>query len=325
MSVSTTGSFQHTQQVSYQAITINNFKPKLAFYGACEQKSIPMNVGNTTQFRTYRLLSANTVPTNGQQEGIPGVPINVQDDVINCRVNQFSDSIVFSDYVVKTDFVDTVAANAKELGFRAGNTVDALTKACFESAAGAGGSLTATNIMVTNGTNFTKGQSSNGLTLLRKNNVPAKADGFYFGILHPSQGHDYFNDPTSGGMTDILKFTDSGHDILKNPYKTATLPVMDSIRWVQTTNVNSGTVGGSVKFNAFIVGLEAVFAVSLGNYDVPEDGTNFKVNVKTNLEPDKFDPEGKVGAFCSYNFAYGCTQRPGATQALVRIQSEASF
>jgi hypothetical protein len=100
---------------------------------------------------------------------------------------------------------------------------------------------------------------------------------------------------------------------------------LDGVKWIQTTNVTSGTVAGSTKYNAFVVGLEAVFAVSLGNYEVPEDDTNFKVTIKTNLEPDKFDPEGKVGAFCSYNFAYGCTQRPGATQATARIQSEVSF
>jgi N4-gp56 family major capsid protein len=323
MSVSTTGSFQHTQQIQYQQITINNFKPKLAFYGACEQKSIAPNTGNTTQFRTYRLLGAVTTPTNGQQEGISGVPINVQDDVINCRVNQYSNFITFSDFLLKTDFVDTVAANARELGFMAGNTVDALTKICFEAAAGAGGTGTATNVLVPNGTNFSRLIASNGVTLLRKNNVPAKADGYYYGICHPSQGHDFLNENSTGGATDIFKFSEP--DVLKNPYRTAQLPILDSVKWIQTTNVTSGTVAGSTKYNAFVVGLEGVFAVSLGNYEVPEDGTNFKVTIKTNLEPDKSDPEGKVGAFCSYNFAYGCTQRPGATMALARIQSEVSF
>lgn len=266
MSVSTAGSYQHYPQIEYQQITINNFKPKLAFYGACEQKSIPMNSGNTTQFRTYALLGANTVPTNNQQEGIPGVPINLPDFTINCRVNQYSDSITFSDFVVKTDFVDTVAANARELGFRAGNTVDALTKACFESAAGAGGANNSLNVLVANGTNFSRLIASNGVTLLRKNNVPAKADGYYYGICHPSQGHDFLNENTAGGATDIFKFTDSGHDILKNPYRTAQLPILDGVKWIQTTNVTSGTVAGTTKYNAFVVGLEAVFAVSLGNY-----------------------------------------------------------
>jgi N4-gp56 family major capsid protein len=317
-----TTTFNHYPQIAYDRIAVETLVPNMPFYAACEKRSVPLNSGKTLQVYVNNLMSANTNPAT---EGTVIAGVDVTDATTSLTLNQYADYISFSDFEIQTDFADVVQRNAVELGRRAALTVNTLVKNAFEVAiAGTDGSTTTNSLFVAHGLAFSRSIAAKGKAQLEGRDVKPKANGFYMGICHPFQGHDFLNEGSTNGAADIMKRYNAGIDQLKNGIDPAKqqLAVMDGVIWVQTTTVGKPVISANQNYNAYVTGNEAILAASLGNYKVPEDGRNFKAVIKMNLQDDKSDPAGLIGSYCSYNFKLGVGQRPGTTMALYRIQSE---
>ncbi len=87
-----------------------------------------------------------------------------------------------------------------------------------------------------------------------------KPNGFYMGICHPFQGHDFLNEGSTNGAADIMKRYDAGIDQLKNGIDPAKqqLAVMDGVIWIQTTTVGKPVISANQNYNAYVTGNEAI-------------------------------------------------------------------
>jgi N4-gp56 family major capsid protein len=313
-----TSGVNHLQSIFYDKAAVSNFKAHLAFYEACERKKLPNRSGKTIQFFTYALFAANTTPGS---EGTVGSGIAPQTNVINVSVNQYFDFVTFSDVLEQTAIDDIVANTAGELGYRAGLTVDTLTSTAFDVAVNSDATA---NIQLAHGSFFSRAVAQQAVYSLLAQNVRPKDNGEFMGIIHPLAAFDLMNDTAAGGTLDLLKYTESGEQMLQRGIQGYRVMKLAGCSWIVTTTVPQYTINAHAYYGAYVVGKDAILAVNLGGTETPGDN-NFNLLVNKDLQPSAADPANVIGATVAYNFKFGVTQRPGAKMALRRIQSEVSI
>jgi hypothetical protein len=108
------------------------------------------------------------------------------------------------------------------------------------------------------------------------------------------------NDNTAGGVIDILKYHKEGSEELMRGVQGYRVIDVAGARFIETTtastfaNFPSGTKTG---YGTYVVGQDAVFSVSLGATEIPEQ-RNYQLIVR-NWEPSVADPARVVGASCA--------------------------
>jgi hypothetical protein len=136
---------------------------------------------------------------------------------------------------------------------------------------------------------------------LRGADVRPQTDGLFAGIIHPFAAFDLLNDNTAGGVIDILKYHKEGSEELMRGVQGYRVIDVAGARFIETTTAStfaafpSGTKTG---YGTYVVGQDAVFSVSLGATEIPEQ-RNYQLIVR-NWEPSVADPARVVGASCAY-------------------------
>jgi N4-gp56 family major capsid protein len=315
-----TSGINHQATIWYDRVAVENLKANLPFAAACERKRLPERNGKTIQLFTYDVLSANTTPGT---EGTVGTGIAPSTQVRQVSLNQYFDFMSFSDMIVETA-IDPIVENASaEMGYRAALTVNTLITTEFDVAAGVAGA----NILIPDGSYLTASKVRQAVMSLRGANVRPKSDGYFYGIIHPFAAFDLVNDNTAGGVTDVMKYTESGHSFLQRGVQGYRVIEWAGVRFIETTTTPTYAntpMTGKTAFATYIVGQNAIFTVSLGATDVPGD-RNFRLIVKNYNDGSVADPANVIGASVAYNFKFACVRRPGAVMALKRIQSEVSI
>jgi N4-gp56 family major capsid protein len=268
---------------------------------------LPDRNGRTIQLYGYDLLAANTTPG---AEGTVGTGINPTTSVRNTTVNQFFDFASFSDILVETAIDPIVENTAAEMGFRAALTANTLARLEFEAEA------TADTTIVISGTDnefLSASLVRQGVFSLRGADVRPMSDGMFPGIIHPFPGYDLMNDNTAGGVIDVLKYHKEGSEELQRGVQGYRVIDISGIRFIETTTTSTFTnfpSSGKTGYGTYIIGQDAVFSVSLGATEIPEQ-RNYQIIVR-NWEPSSADPARLVGASCAYNFKYGVLRVPQA-------------
>lgn len=307
----------------YDAVAVENLKANTPAYAACERRRLPSRAGLTTRLFEYTPFAANTTPGT---EGTVGTGITPTSVTRSGSVAQFFDFINFSDLVVETAIDDIVENMVAEMGYRAALTCNSLTFTEFENAAAVAGS----NIALGDNEFFDAAVARQAVMSLRGQNVKPKADGFFYGIIHPFAAFDLINDNTAGGVIDILKHVDSGVSEMQRGIQGYRVLELAGVRWIETTTVPTYAnypSSGKTGYAEYVLGLNAVFAISLGNTAVPGE-RNFQLIVKRYgpAEVSPADPANVIGASVAYNFKYLALRRPNTTtMALRRVQNEASI
>ena len=223
--------------------------------------------------------------------------------------------------------IDPIVENtAAEMGYRAALTANTLARTEFEAEA------TADTTIVISGTDneFLSASLVRQMALsLRGADVRPQSDGMFAGIIHPFAAFDLLNDNTAGGVIDVLKYHQAGSEELQRGVQGYRVVDLSGIRFIETTTTStfsSFPSGSKTGYGTYVIGQDAVFSVSLGATEIPEQ-RNFQVIVR-NWEPSAADPARVVGASAAYNFKYAALRVPQSSSLHPRfrqLKTEASI
>jgi N4-gp56 family major capsid protein len=255
-----------------------------------------------------------------------GTGISPTTSIRNVTVNQYFDFASFSDILVETAIDPIVENTAAEMGFRAALTANTLARMEFEAQAS---SDPAARIDGTADEFMSAALARQGVFHLRGLDVRPQADGLFAGIIHPFPAFDLMNDNVAGGVIDVLKYHKEGSEELMRGVQGYRVIDIGGVRFIETTTATifpNFPSTGKTGYGTLIIGQDAVFSVSLGATEIPEQ-RNFQLIVR-NWEPSAADPARVIGASCAYNFKYGALRVPqaaGLHPRFVEIRTEASI
>src|SRR3990167_2753730 len=309
-----TAALTHLVDKFYDRVAVENLKSNLPFVAATSRRRLPERNGKTIQLFTYDLLSANTTAAS---EGTVGSGINPGTSVRSASVSQYVDFMSFSDILIETALDPIVENAAAELGYRAALTANTLTRSEFETA----GAVSGARIDLADNEFMSAAIVRQAVMDLRSDEVRPSGEGF-LGIIHPFAAFDLMNDNTAGGVIDILKHFESGARELQRGIQGFRVIEIAGVRFIETTTTGSTAAfpsGSKVGYHTYIVGMDAIFTVSLGRTEIPAE-RNFQLLVNR-WSPSVADPAGVIGASIAYNFRFAALRAPGSTVRLRQIRS----
>lgn len=299
----------HLQTLYYEKTALSILRTMFRFGEHAEQFSLPKGVGKTLQLYRYTNLPANT--TAKSPEGSVGTSINLPaSKTVQITVSQYTDYITISDFLMDTAN-DPILSNASDaLGYRAGLTVDTLTRTVLDNEAA---SMNLSLLAAT----FKVADLRNGWAQLQGINVPyPDGKNVYPVLIHPYVAFDIINDPSVVGLADTFKYTDPTKAALVTSPDRGQLAVAGNASITISTNV--ATIAGSPnKWRVYMFGKEAYGVADLSGRGpskvVDPNKEKFKIKVWKNdgMNAGPADPEGVIGGFVSYNFFYGCAMLEG--------------
>lgn len=295
--VTTTPSLTHLATVYYKTRALDQLKKMFMFLEGTEPDDIPQRVGKVVQWYRYSLLAANTTPST---EGTVPAGLPLTTTTVSATVSEYSDFITLSKLLIATA-IDSIKANAAEqLGYRAGLSVDTITRTEFDANVS---SVAASTLAPALGSiDFRRAVS----TLQAGDVRPKTDDGSYIGIIHPYALFDLKSDNTAGGFIDVMKYANPDA-LLNAPSMNGEAGKVEDVRLLRSTNVGTTGTAPEVKYYTYVIGKGAVGAVDLAGWGptkvIDPDKQNFAVNV-IDGKPQIADPTGTIGAAVSYWFAY---------------------
>src|SRR5271166_754180 len=303
--LTSTAGLSHLASIYYDRVAVENLKPNLPFVAVTSRRKLPDRNGRTIQLYGYDLFASNTTPGT---EGTVGTGINPTTSTRSVSVNQFFDFASFSDILVETAIDPIVENTAAEMGFRAALTANTLARLEFEA------ERTADTTISIDGTDnefLSASLVRQAVMSLRGADVRPQSDGLFAGIIHPFPAFDLMNDNTAGGVIDVLKYHREGSEELQRGIQGYRVVDLAGCRFIETTTTStyaSFPSGSKTGYGTYVVGQDAVFSVSLGATEIPEQ-RNFQIIVR-NWEPSAADPARVVGASAAYNFKYAAMRVP---------------
>ncbi|KKM05227.1 hypothetical protein LCGC14_1756230 [marine sediment metagenome] len=314
-----TASLTHLATVWYDKVAVENLKANLPFVAATSRRKLPNRSGKTIQMFSYSLLAANTTPGS---EGTVGVGIAPTTVNRSATVEQYFDFMSFSDILDETAIDPIVENSAAEMGYRAALTANTLARSEFEtSGAATDGRIDLSDNEFMSGSIVRQAEMD-----LRSDEVRPGAGGLFFGIIHPFTAFDLLNDNTAGGVSDVLKRSESGAGELQRGIQGFRVAEFAGVRFIETNTTGSTAAfpsGAKVGYHTYVIGMDAIFTVSLGSTEIPQD-RNFRLSVDR-WSRSVSDPAGVIGATVAYNFRFAALRAPGAVNRLRQIRSETSI
>jgi len=314
-----TASLTHLATVWYDKVAVENLKANLPFVAATSRRKLPSRSGKTIQMFSYSLLAANTTPGS---EGTVGVGIAPTTVNRSATVEQYFDFMSFSDILDETAIDPIVENSAAEMGYRAALTANTLARSEFEtSGAATDGRIDLSDNEFMSGSIVRQAEMD-----LRSDEVRPGAGGLFFGIIHPFTAFDLLNDNTAGGVSDVLKRSESGAGELQRGIQGFRVAEFAGVRFIETNTTGSTAAfpsGAKVGYHTYVIGMDAIFTVSLGSTEIPQD-RNFRLSVDR-WSRSVSDPAGVIGATVAYNFRFAALRAPGAVNRLRQIRSETSI
>lgn len=287
-----TATLRHQIATFYKRDQLDQLMQQFRFRAAGTEDSIPNRNGKSVQWFRYDLLGSNTTATT---EGVVGTGLQFSTNTVSATVSEYSDFATGSS-LLRDTAIDDVALNfGKQLGYRAGLSVDTICRIELDTASAStdfspgGGTLTSSDLR-------------KGKALMRGVNVQPKMGEDFLGIIHPYVKYDIMSDNTAGGFIDVMRYADPNIAI------TGEVGKIEGVRLVESTNVKTdSTAAPNTAYTTYIVGAGAMGVVSLGG-NGPSNVVNpqkqsFAVNVIPG-KPQIADPEGKIGFAVSYRFVF---------------------
>lgn len=288
----------------YKKRALERLMKKFVFRDACEDDMLPRMSGRTVQWFRYRNLAANTTSKDGSgNEGTVGTGLALNTDVITANIAQYTDFITLSDLLMETT-IDPMVENAADvLSYRAGLSVDTITRAAIDA-------ISASLNLI--GQFYSVADARSAAHILQGVDVKpmdsGPYSGFFMGVIHPYVSYDLVQDPTAGGLMDIYKYTDSAPMVKREDR--GTLAPVGGVKFTESTNVKL-TAGTPNLWRAYVFGKGGFGAVDLegrGPNNI-KDPSKQRFNIRiVRPQPSTADPEGVIGAFVSYNYKYVVTE-----------------
>lgn len=308
--------------IYYDRVALDTLESNLALYPACDLKTMPNMSGTAMQVFNHTAYGPNTTPAT---EGTPGSGQTMTQNIRVINLSQFVDYVSFSDKVVMTAISDTVAEGAKLLSYRGALSVDTTISTLLDTVAAG---TTGTSIDLADGTYFSASVSRKAAMQLRSVNVKPKNTGRFLGVISSLQAFDLINDASAGGFLDTQKHVESGVKLIDGGVDSRNfIGSVGGVDWYESNAVpiDSGNYLSTTHngYHCYVIGNQAVIGSSLGKTALGQK--NFTVKVSRFDQPIAVDPANQIKAAASYNFFWGCINKPGAVPAFKRIRSESSI
>lgn len=291
-----TGSLTHLQTTYWKRKALDQTKQVFVFNEGTEPDNLPLRSGKTVQWFRYTLFGANTTASS---EGVVPTSLTLTTSTVSATVSQYSDFITLSKLLAATALDDMKANAAEQLGYRAGLSVDTITRTEFDS-------NVSSVQFATLGATLGSIDFRRAVTALQANNVRPKSGSDYIGIIHPYALFDLRSDNTGGGFIDVMKYANP-QALANYPTKPGEAGMVENCRLLKSTNVGTTGTAPQAKYYTYVIGKGAVGSVDLegmGPTQVMDpEKTMFNVNV-IDGGPQIADPTGEIAAAVSYWFAF---------------------
>ena len=288
----------HYATVYYKKRGLDRLMKKFHFDRPCEHDILPRQSGRVVQFFRYNNMAANTTPKS--PEGAVGTSQSVSSRVLTAYVSQYSDFITLSDLLVDTAIDPVVQSMAELLGYRAGLSVDTITRTIIDAEF----SNASVSPLDTTNNKIATADFRNVRAILTGADVEPFDDGYFIAIMHPYVTYDLLNDSTANSLIDIQKYTKVPGEMVK-PEDRGHLATVAGFKIYESTNV--WTQATPARWRAYFFGKGGVGCVDLEgrgpNRITDPKKQRFDVSVIRG-ERSIYDPEGIIGAAVSYKFVY---------------------
>lgn len=322
-SLTTSPSLTHFATVYYSTRALDQVKKQFRFAQVAEPDNIPRKVGKTVQWYRYSLLASNTTPA---PEGTVGAGLPQTTTTVSATVSEYADFSTISTLVKETGIDQTVENHSTNLGYRAGLSVDTITRAEFDA-------NVASVTVSTSGAYASVFDLKKCVAQLRGTDVMPRDGDTFTALAHPYSIFDIQADNTAGGFIDIMKFANPQMFVGGQAGADGSVGQVGGCKLYTTTNV--GTTGSSpnVQYYIYVVGKGAVGRVELSGSGpsymvdpavVGTSGDRFKISVIQG-GPQIADPEGMIGAAVSYRFVYTAKTLDSTNYRYRMIPADASL
>jgi N4-gp56 family major capsid protein len=304
---SNSSGLSHLQAIYYNRTGLDRLMTTFRFREACMEDQIPKMSGRLVQWFRYQNFAANTATST---EGSVGTSLTLNSNIISATVSEYSNFLNISTFLDETGIDDVVKASSDLLGYRAGLSVDTITRNVIDSES----ANTAQTLL---GTYLRVADLRNAATQLDALNVERLDDGSYYTLMHPYIAFDLVNDPAAGGLGDIFKYTKPDATALVNQGTAMeTVATVGDCRIARSTNVTK-IAGSPNKWRVYVFGKNGIGAVALNgsgpaNIRDPHK-QRFNIMVHRAEKGSIYDPEGMISAAVAYRFVYTTVVLDGPT------------
>lgn len=304
---STTTTEAHLATVYYTRVALDQLWKKFVYYGVFEEFTLPQHSGMSVQMHRYNSLAPNLTPTT---EGDVGTSLTLSSRALRVSPSHFSSFITVSDFHQATAMDDQIAAASKQLGYRAGYSVDNLLRGVIDDQAPYMNQALL-------GANLTIADCRAVRHLLQGVDVQGWFnDNKFMAFVHPYVSYDVVNDPAANGLADISKYNTNVKDSPLFSYEDrGTLTEVAGCLIKETTSVFSQVVSSVTQYRSYFFGKGALGCVSLAGFApskvMDPKKENFKITTKKLEGTSGFDPVGVLAGYASYKFVMGATWLDG--------------
>lgn len=303
--LTTTATVAHGAAVFYKKTGLDILQKKFKFGMAAMSDVVPKQSGRTVQWFRYANLAASSTAAT---EGTVGTGLALTSHILTATVSQYADFISVSDLLEDT-LIDPVVQNASErLGYRAGLSVDTMTKNVLDAEnTGMAQTVLSTYLRVAD--------LRNARHQLQAVDVePSESDGTFLAIAHPFATYDVVNDPAAGGLADIVKYTGPKDSALVKYEDRGMIATVGGCKLIESTNISAVSTD---EYRTYIFGKNAFGTVDLegrGPSKVTDPKSQrFAIRVIRDRGDNIANPEGLIRAAVSYNFVFTAVVLEGPT------------
>ncbi len=324
-----TSNLPQSRVIYYDKRFIENLKAQTPFVRCAERRELPLNSGNQLELFMYNTFGANTAQVS---EGTVPSGIAASVGTTTATIGEYADYANFSSLALATALDPVVENVGRELSYRLGQTLSAITRAVIDGANSidssvskgiAGGTaLALSNIRQ-------QVQSLAGRAVLPFN----EAEALFAGVIHPFVVGDLLNDSSNNSAVDVLKHTVPG---LQRMDDLVSIDLADTLEFpasgvaffqsnLVTLTSSYQSSSGIVAYRTYIIGKDGVIAVRLGGRgdNAIDDGNwrNIECNVVQNAPLSVSDPSGLIPGWTSYRVHYTASLPPDTTMRLRYIDA----
>lgn len=314
-----TSNLTQTQVNFYDKNFVENLKAETPHYRCVARRPLPENSGNTLNLFEYVPFGPDLSQAPEGTVG-SGETINILSDKI--VIGNYADYISYSRFSMQLAIDPALENGSKELAYQAALTVAYLIKNTTDALINVDSSVSVQNAY---NAPFTKSNIINAVASLRQRNVHPMEGGLFCGLVCPFAWGDAMNDVTNNSLTDVLKRSVEGTNVLKE------LPggkgeYVEALEWagcrfyetsIVTQTPNYLTHPGVTAFRTYIYGDNGVITVSMGakeNTQIGDgDWRNLKVIVKRYDDASVSDPAMMIGGSAAYNYNFATGVVPDTT------------
>jgi hypothetical protein len=285
----------HAQEKFHKREALDQLLKKFMFHTVGQKDDLAKQSGLTVQWFRYLTFAANTAT---KAEGEVGTGIDMPSEVVTSTLSQYADFITLSDLSVDTLIDPSVSHAARNLGYRAGLSVDTIIRNVVDSVA-------ASIDQVALGTNLTARDISNSVSTMQGNDVEPLDMGSFKVLASPFVTYDLIHDPTATGLISIFSPT-SPDTVTRREDRGRLRAHVFGADIFESTNVT--TLTGPLRYRTYVFGKGGLGIVSLAGrgptFVTDPKRQRFGVRVIRNDGNQIADPEGIIAAAVSYNFVF---------------------